>query len=227
MKRFLAVFLTMCMIVSVPAFAEDASRQEPVSEQLIDKEIRERVQYRLDAVSEQLEGVDERYASIYREYITDITRNEILLEKGVASANTDQAYLPNGGVVSWTNETDPSGDIFYIVVTLLNYEDSYQYLLDNFSEPMSAWDYVLMLLGYVPYVGPVVSTLLNIDTIVSNSQLRDISDADGYIMIESVGCKILGGPEVTDGLTVARGWHDHPYYYYPSYATEQTVEIEF
>ena len=70
MKRFLADFLTMCMIVSVPAFAEDASRQEPVSEQLIDKEIRERVQYRLDAVSEQLEGVDERYASIYREYIT-------------------------------------------------------------------------------------------------------------------------------------------------------------
>lgn len=227
MKKFLAMFLTICMIASIPAFAVEPSRREITSEPQLQTEIQERVEEKLDAVREQLVGADERYVSVYKEYITDVTRNEILLERGIASPNAVQAYLPDGGIVSWTNETDPSGDTFYIVITLLNYEDSYQYILDCFGEPMSAWDYILMGLGYVPYVGPVVSTLLNINSIVTASQLADISDADGYIMIESVGYKVPGGSEVTSGLTVARGWRDHPYYYYPSYATNQTVEAEF
>ena len=110
-------------------------------------------------------------------------------------------YFPYGGTGSYKYN---NGSI-EVAVTCLDYDNSYYYILSQ--NVVTAYDIIMSILGYIPVIGTVFSSLVNLETLVTSSANASIIDANGYAMIVSTK---YSSDETS--ASVLMGWSDAPYY---------------
>ena len=111
-----------------------------------------------------------------------------------------RVYAPHGGTLE--AELDVYGIQVDTASTYLNYDDTYYYVLD--SQSLNAGDIILAILGYIPIVGPLASTIANQQMVVTSYSAELIKDAGGYAELTVT--------ETIDGtIPAVLGWTQYPY----------------
>ena len=222
--RLVALAVALCILPVTPAFAANIS--ESVTTEQMQKEVQSLVQAKLNQVSHNFDGLDSGYLEAYTNYLVDYYTLAVASQTDASTRHTSQR-LNNGGTAKYTT-TDASGDYFDVVIIMLDKEDSYNYLLENWSPgSYTVGDAIITALGYVPVVGEAFGTVYSIvDGIIGLSTQTDwekIQNADGYIMIETVVARGYPG----SGASVLMGWDDHPYYIpYSSIPSSISILVE-
>lgn len=222
--RFVALALVFCLIPCTPAFAMEWSDNKVASE--IQDEVDRLVDSRLNEVSHLFEGKEPGYLEAYTNYLYDLYEMTVMEQYGVSQRHA-RHRLDNGGAAKYTT-VDAAGDYFDVVIIMLDKEDSYDYLLENWSPgSYDVGDVLVSVLGYVPYLGEAFGIMYSIIDGVSGlcggSEWRSIQNADGYVMIETVVARGYPGA----GVSMLSGWEDHPYYVpYSSLPSNLVITVE-
>ena len=214
MKRVKKIWITaivFSMLLSIQSMAINVSAEDIMSEQM-QLEVEELVQERLDDVGDQFEGMSPGYLEVYTEYLTAYYEQLVLDQYGITPFYASRYYIPNGGVAKYTT-VDAAGDHFDVVILMLNKEDSYDYLLNNWNPgSYDVGDIFVGALGYDPGPGTTFGAKFDIidgaTAAFTNSEWESIQAADGYVLVETVQAR-----EYPDGpVSFLRGWDTHPYY---------------
>lgn len=214
-KKYFVLILALGMILSTQAVASTAS-EATIMEEQIQLEVDAKVQSRLNEVQHLFEGRDPGYLDVYTEYLTAYYEQLILQERGITPLYEPSYRLDNGGAASYTT-VDAAGDHFDVVVLMLDKEDSYDYLLNNWSpDGVGVDDLFLDALGYVPVLGTIAGSMLDIldgvEAVSGQSEWESIQAAGGYVMVETVRCREYP----YNPISMIRGWSLHPYYVPPT-----------
>lgn len=224
-KKFVAIISALAILLCTPAFAASPAMTDELEFQAqIQENVQTMVQARLDEVEYLFEGKAPGYLEVYTEYLTAYYTQLVLAENGIMPAKT-RYRLDNGGAAMYTT-VDAAGDYFDVVVLLLDKDDAYDYLLDNWSgDGADLGDIFLGVLGYVPAAGTIFSTIANLLTgakVIMPSTWESIQAADGRILVETVRARGYPGELVT---TPVRGWDTYPYFE-PWDSLPSDIEIE-
>lgn len=209
MKKLISMILVVSMILcmSVTAFATNNTIQEDT----IEVEISSVSAYgvsdidSIDAVTkrgiqEQLEEQNALEMLDIHEYIYRTT-NPSLVPYGSDDEYTN-VYAPYGGMMEY--QTRISGGKVNIANTYLDRNNTLYFVLEQ--QEMGVGDILLSIVGYIPLVGPLASTIANAKAIVNSAAATSIKNAGGYAQITVT--------EYNDGITTSvGGWTRHPYMY--------------
>lgn len=183
--------LMLCHSVCGQAVAlEIDQREKNISDVIVSSE-RQRIY-------EQLEKQNATGMAYAHEYVY-ATTNAANVTRG-----SDDDFSPvnaqYGGTLGY--KTSVAGIATDVVITYLDRENSYYYLLNDMGE-VDVYDVIFGILGYIPYVGAIASTIANAKTVVTSAACTSIREAGGYAQIT-----VIDDNELT-GTTLA-GWTTYP-----------------
>ena len=112
-------------------------------------------------------------------------------------------YAEFGGTMEYT--TRQNNAKIDVAITHLDKDHTLYYVLDSYR--IKPEKIILAILGYLPFVGPIASTISNAEAIMTSQAANSIINASGYSKL--VTTSYTGGGVVT---TVA-GWDRYPYMY--------------
>lgn len=216
MKKVFCLLVTFMVIFSfvgnVHASSLDVSE---VRTEEIENDIRQEIEIARKEIYRQLEQQDalilmEVYENIIYPQIEQQIRDEY---RGVA-VSSKHYHAPNGGLVTYLSPLDGYKPT-EVAVTCLNRDDSYEYLLNKYSFTLS--DVIYAILGYIPRLGSVSSTVLNINGFADSLAISKIKDAGGCAQIINTYSREWGTK-----ASLLTGWSDRYDIYVPSNATNVT-----
>ncbi len=224
MRKYIALFLILSMSLSTSTMAAPQLDVSDISAQM-QTEVQTMVQSRLEQVEHLFDGKDPGYLNAYKKYLTALYEHVILAERGIVPMYEERYRLDNGGAAMYTT-IDAGGDHFDVIVLMFNKEDSYDFLLENWSPGgVDLGDLLIDVLGYVPALGTFLGTVFNIldgvSAVSGANEWQSIQDADGYVLAEVVHAREYPG----DPVTLIRGWDTHPYYV-PWSSLPDNIDIE-
>lgn len=214
MRRYISVILSLCFLFSIAPMNVVAFNKNTEKDLTVFNDDELRVyNKRIENVRKQLKKqgvVDPVMIKLYEDTVYADTLSFFNKESAMGSRADSYYgfYAPGGGLLTFTydvNEEPYIGSVMHH----MNRDDSYTYLLDALIPDQRVWTYVIgdtisHLLGYLPYGGIISSVLFTADTIVDDDILRDIRDADGYIMVQN--SNFIGSSGCT---SVMSGWASH------------------
>ncbi|MDD5808328.1 MAG: hypothetical protein PUC93_04555 [Oscillospiraceae bacterium] len=208
MKKLFAMMLAaaMCLSLCVPAFAAENMTNEEIVKGAIDVFERQRIH-------EQLEDQGAADAAHAHEYIYRTTTVNSAL-RGSEDEYTN-VYAQYGGTLEYRTRVD--GVRTDVAITHLDFENSYYYVLSQ--SQVGVGDVIFSILGYFPLVGPLASSIANINTLVTSSACTSIQNANGF-------AKITVSQDYNGTSTTVSGWTTHSnIYLYDPLATNIVVTL--
>ena len=185
-RRFVALLVCMSMVSTGSALAMS-------NNDTIDSVTKRGIQEQL-AEQDALEMLD------IHEYIYSTT-NSINVPYGSEDEYTN-VYAPYGGMMEYV--TRKNGKTLDVANTYLDRVNAYYFILTQ--QEVGIGDVVIAILGYIPLVGPLASTIANAKAIINSGTATSIKNAGGYAQI------IL--TKAYDGTAVSiEGWTRYPYIY--------------
>lgn len=152
-------------------------------------------------IQEQLEEQDALEMLDIHEYIYSTT-NPDFVPYGSEDEYTN-VYAPYGGALEYGTRTVDKGKI-NVAITYLDRLNSYYFILEQ--QEVEIGDILLAIVGYIPFVGPLASSIANMKTFMNATAASSIKNAGGYTQITTT--------EYQDGTTTSiGGWTRYPYIY--------------
>ena len=162
-KKLTALVLALAMTVGLTQGAFAAEPGE-ITEEQIQAEIQARTEEVYDLVYEQLEAQDAvDMIDSYMDIFIPSIEFEVMMKynNGMIPYDDRMCVFAYGGMVSFTKVSN--GD--EVVDTYLDAENSYAYILEE--DTLKVGDVLTMIIGYIPVLGTLTSTICNIQTIIS------------------------------------------------------------
>lgn len=215
LKRIVSIILVGVLMLNCTAYAigPDYSVESDIEkEQAIQKAIQEEMDDVMAVVYEQLEAQGAlNHLSLYEEILLPQVEFKVRAEQSdeaIESLLTERVgslyfYFTFGGTGYYKTK---NGD--EVAITCMDYDNSYYYVLTQ--QLIKPSDVIKACLGYVPVIGWVFSTLVNIESVVTSAAYESIIAAKGYAMT-------IATKHNYDGSTssVLIGWNDYPAYFLP------------
>lgn len=145
------------------------------------------------------------------EQIRDEYKEEITPSR-VSRASRTSYYAPNGGMVTYLHPISGYKPT-EVAVTCFDRDDSYDYILNQYSS-FTVSDIIYSVLGYIPGVGDVSSSILNIRGVADKAAMKKIKEAGGCAEIINTYSREWGTK-----ASIVTGWSDRYYINIPSSAT--------
>ena len=200
-KKLTALVLALAMTVGLTQGAFAAEPGE-ITEEQIQAEIQARTEEVYDLVYEQLEAQDAvDMIDSYMDIFIPSIEFEVMMKynNGMIPYDDRMCVFAYGGMVSFTKVSN--GD--EVVDTYLDAENSYAYILEE--DTLKVGDVLTMIIGYIPVLGTLTSTICNIQTIISKTNKQSIKNANGFARITNIY-----NPSTGKKSSVCIGWSTHP-----------------
>ncbi|NME63614.1 hypothetical protein HF846_03245 [Clostridium cadaveris] len=221
MKKLLSFFLVstffFTLIAPIPVKGAEISESKletviPVkTEEEIEEEIKAELELARKDIYMQLEKQnalilmktyeDIIYPSIEKEIRDKYANNK--MNNIIETRGSYSYYAPEGGMITYLSELDGYKPT-EVVITCLNRNDSYDYLLLN--KRFSVNDVCNAILGYIPYIGSVTDIVMRIKALADQSSLDKVYKAGGCMKIISTYSREWGTK-----ASILTGWNDRFY----------------
>lgn len=183
--RVIAFVICISMVSSISTYAVSNNGIDPITQQ---------------GIYEQLEGQNALDVLDIHEYVYSTT-NPIAVPYGSEDEYTN-VYAPHGGTMEY--KTTINGRTVEIANTYWDFDDSYYYVLGQ--QEIGVGDVIVAILGYIPFVGPLASTVANATALVNSAAATSIINAGGYTQVTLT--------KYSDGtVSTVGGWTRYPYMY--------------
>lgn len=218
MKKVLCLMLISMLTFGVVGnvFAASPDISETKMKQM-EEDIKSEIEISRKEIYRQLEQQDALVLmEVYEDIIYPQIEQQIKAEyMGQPSYQLNATYYaPNGGLVTYLSPLSGYQPT-EVAVTCLNRDDSYDYLLNEYSfKPINI---ISSILGYIPYLGEVSSLVLDIRGIADSAAISKINEANGYAEIINTYSREWGTK-----ASLVTGWSDRYYISVPSSATNVT-----
>lgn len=209
-KRIVSIILalSLCMGLSVPAFAADSNQSiERVTSAQIEAEVQAEKERIFDSVYRQLE--EQSALSMYDIYKAELSPmietsvraryNVENVTQGATPRTISHHYFPYGGIVSYSSKVTGAD----VLTVYMDYDTTYHYILTG---SFTALDVIETALSYVPVIGNSFSLLSTVRTIANEVAKRDIAAAGGYGYILNITDPMSGIEP-----SILLGWDNYPY----------------
>lgn len=155
-----------------------------------------------NAIYGQLESQDSLDSLAIHEYIY-LTTNPPISIYGSDDEYT-QVYAPYGGSMQYITRESTTKAKIEVGIDYMDYDNSYYYVLSQ--QEINVSDVLLMIWGYIPYVGTLASMISNAQAVINSAAATSIKNAGGYAQIVTEAH--------SDGTTSSVvGWSRYPYMY--------------
>lgn len=225
MKKIFSLMLVFILAFGVTGNVFAASSNNEKTKKVVDMEtdIKNEIELARKEIYRQLKQQDalvlmEVYEDIIYPQIEQQIKAEYSRNKGALLATESRRgfYAPNGGLVTYLHPISGYKPT-EVAVTCLNRSDSYDYLLLRDSFSISSL--LKTILGYVPYVGGISGTLMDMDGVVDSIAKRNIYKAGGCAQIINTYSREWGTK-----ASIINGWTDRYDIFIPVSATDVTFK---